>query len=107
MRSRAIWVSSRNRSCSAVEERVHWPAKQYFDWQFFCFVFVRRLLPFEFVGIQTPNRSDDFDACFKRTEAVSIDNVELRAAAKLTGKFLERRLEIVFTKKKRREALTR
>ena len=82
-----------------VEESVHWPAKQHFDRQFFSLVFVRRLLPFEIVGIQTPNRSDDFNACFKRTKAISIHNVELRAAAKLTGKFLERWLEIVFAEK--------
>jgi hypothetical protein len=31
-------------------------------------------------------------------ETVSIDNVELRAAAKLTSKFLKRWLEIIFAK---------
>ena len=73
-------------------------AQQYFDRQFLSFVFVRRLLPFELIWIQTPNGSNDFNACFKRMETVSIDNVELRAAAKLTGKFLEGWLEIVFAK---------
>ena len=82
--------------CLVVEELVHRPAKQYFDRQFLSLVFVRRSLPFELVWIQAPNGSNDFNSCSKRTETVSIDNVNLRAAAKLTGKFLEGWLEIVF-----------
>ena len=96
-------ISSTNRLCSIVEELVHRPAKQYFDRQFFCLVFVRRSLPFEFVRIQAPNGSDDFNPRLKRLEAVSIDNVELRAAAKLTGKVLEGWLEIVFAKENPRQ----
>jgi hypothetical protein len=56
------------------------------------------LLPFELVWIQAPNGSNDFNARFERLEAVSIDDVKLRAAAKVTGKFLEGWLEIVFAK---------
>src|SRR3954466_4837435 len=82
----------------SVEKFPHRCAQQYFDWQFFCFVFVRRLFPLELVGIQAPNGSDDFNACLKRTETASIDDMDLRAAANFTGKFLEGWLEIVLAK---------
>jgi hypothetical protein len=42
---------------------------------------------------------DNFDTDAKRLESFAIDDVNLRAAAKLTGKFLEVWLEIVFAKK--------
>src|SRR4029077_10764574 len=83
---------------SPVEESAHWAAQQYFDRQFLSFIFVRRLLPFELVWIQAPNGSNDFNACFKRTETASINNVELRTAAELTGKFLEGWLKIILAK---------
>ena len=36
--------------------------------------------------------------CFKRLETFAINHMDLRAAAKLTGKFLKRWLKIVFAK---------
>ena len=41
---------------------------------------------------------NNFHPCAKRLKTFAIDHVNLRAAAKLTGKFLKSGLEIVFAK---------
>ena len=41
---------------------------------------------------------DNFHPGAKRLETFAIDHMNLRATAELTGKFLERGLEIVFAK---------
>ena len=41
---------------------------------------------------------DNFHSHAERLETFAIDYMNLRAAAKLTGKFLEGRLEIIFAK---------
>src|SRR5437870_2715847 len=77
--------------------------EQNLDRQLFVFVFVRRLLPCKRTWIQLSDAANDFNTGLEGPENIAIENVQLPAAAKLTGKLLERRLKISLAKEHARQ----
>ena len=68
-------------------------AKQHLDWQFFEFVLVRRLLPLKMIRVHPLHAAYDLETSFECMKGISISDVQLCAAAGLTGKFLKCRLK--------------
>ena len=84
------------------EQRFHRGADEHFDGQTFQFVFVRRLLPCKMFRIPFANALDQFNGRGERLKTVAVDHMQLRAVAKLSGKFVKSWLEIIFTEKRAR-----
>src|SRR5882724_13429328 len=61
-------------------------------------VFVRRLLPLEFIGIEPADRADDRRAGDDRLERIPIDDMYLNSPAEFALELVKRRLEMKRTK---------
>ena len=86
-----------------VEELFHWSTQQDFNWQFFCLILIRWLLPLKLLRIHPADVLDDFHADTKWLKRVAIDNMQLRATAELTSELVKGWLEIVLPKENARQ----